>query len=475
MRIVIVGAGMVGTQLAGRLSEEGHDIIVVDRDRNRLRNLEENYDLQTIPGDATSISVLHQAGVEKADLVVAVSNHDATNVLVCKLVAGMDHYGRTQRIARIRSSGCFDNHAVLTPQDMGISKVIYPEKEAAAEITRLLLRPYANQVYLFLGGQVEIISITMPASHPLNGKRIPELVALSPHPFRIVAISSETEAIIPINKDAQIKPGDHLHIACTAEYLESVVSSLGFDTQPLRKVFLYGGSSVGLDVARSLETSPIQVRILDADRNVTKQLAYTLRKALVLHGEGTDSRLLESEGVDESDVFVAATTDENANLLSCLLAKKLGVRRTTALVAKPDYVPLVAQLNVDSLISQRLMTINRIMQQVRRGSLLQQEELEEGRILGLEFRVTNQTLLTDHSLASREFRHSFPKDCIVGGIYRDGLAFIPDGTTKLQIGDRVVVVALAQQIPELEQFFPQGDFRENPKTTQNFQTHKHFK
>jgi trk system potassium uptake protein TrkA len=457
MKILIVGAGTVGSQLAARLSEEGHDIIVVDKDFTKLRALEEYYDLQTIEGDATSVEVLRRAGAEDAKLVIAVANVDTVNVMVCALAAKLDKSKSARgRIARIRESGCFQDHSVLHPGEMGVDRVIFPEEVAAREIISLLMHPYADQTFRFLKKHVEVVGLCLNQGHSLLSKTIGQLPSLSKKPFRLVAVHSETRTFIPINRQESFRAGDTIFISALANDLSEIVEDLGFDVRPLRKVFIYGGTNIGMNVARQLEHTHIRATIIEPDRNLTKLMAFELQNALVLHGEGTDSRLLEGEGVHEAEVFIAATQDENANLLSCLLAKKLGARKSVAVVTKPDYVPLIGQLDIDSIISQRLMTINRIMQYVRQGAVTQVEEIVEGLIQGLEFQVTNLTQLTGIALGSEDFRREFPAQTILGGLIRQGEVMIPEGSTTLEVGDRVVVFCTVAAVPELEKFFALG-------------------
>jgi len=458
MRILVIGAGTVGNQLAARLSEENHDVVVVDQDYNKLRTLDEYYDLQTVVGDGTSIEILRKANVSSADLVIAVTNHDASNILICQLASRLDEKGKAYRLARIRNSGCFDDHSVFSPEEAGIDRVIYPEELAAEKIYSLLQRPYADQVFQFLSGGIEVVALTLSFDHFLVGCTMSNLPRTTDLPYRIVALSKKSgDSLIPVNWRQKLEPGDRIYLAAATKDLVQIVESMKFDVTPLRKIFVHGGTNIGFNVARRLEKTDIQVRIVEPSRRVTKQLAYELQNALVLHGEGTDAKLLDGEGLQGSDLFVSVTNDENANLLSCLLAKKMGVKKTIALVAKPDYVPLVTQLNVDSIISQRLMTVNRIMHFVRRGTVMQVEEMVEGQIQALEFRVTAQTAVTDVTLASDEFRRAFPADTILGGMIREEEIIIPDGSASLQAGDRVVVFCTAEKVPELEKFFALGD------------------
>lgn len=459
MKILVVGAGTVGQTLAGKLAKEGHDVIVVDQVTHNLRQLEEYYDLQTVAKNALDVNTLKHVGVENTDLVIAVTDSDATNVMVCHVAEKM---GAKKRVARIRSSGIFDDSSIITDDAVGIDQTIFPEKMASTEIHRLLLKPYAVQAFEFLNHSVEVLEVAIQPGHKLVGRTMVDLPVLSKHPFRVAAIKRESGAFIPGPGDP-IASGDHIFVVALARDMREVVTSLGFDVKPIDKVFIYGGTSIGMDVAHSLEETNIQVIMVEPSRNKTKQMAFELSSALVLHGEGTDANLLEGEGVSSAQVFVAVTGDENSNLLSCLLAKKLGVTKTISLVTKPDFVPLIAQLNIDSIVSQRLMTINQIMLYVRRGNIVSVEELVESQVQALEFRVTKKTLVVDQAISSVEFQDEFPRGCLIGGLIRkeenlaessyDWVPHIVDGETVLEIDDRVVVFCSEEKVSELEAFF----------------------
>ena len=461
MNIIIAGAGTVGKQLAGRLCDEGHNIIIIDNHYNNLRQLEEYYDLQTVTGDAASVEILRDVHVDQADLVLGITENDSTNVLICKLAKEL---GAKKRVARIRHSECFSDPSIMTPHDMGIDMSIFPEKEAAEEIENLLNRPYANQSFRFLNDHVEILNINICEDHKILHMYLNEVVALTQIPFRFVCIQRKKEAIIPIGWDGQLAPGDKLFIAAQIDQIPKLIFDLGLEEAPHEKIFIYGGTNIGMTVARSLESKPNKkVSIIESSRTRTKEMAYSLNKTLVLHGEGTDTNLLEGEGVSQAEMFIAVTSDENTNILSCLLAKKLGVKKTICLVAKPDFVPLISELNIDTIISQRLITINKIMQFIRRGSISAVEEIIENDIIALQFRVTEETLVTDIPLSSPQFRKDFPSNAIITGVMRrinipnstewDEEVIIPDGNTSLLENDKVLVVCKKSKIHKLEQFF----------------------
>ena len=452
MNIVIIGAGTIGFNLAAKLTqEEGHNLFLVDNDSRRLQPAEENLDVKTLVGDGTSVAVLREARVPEADLVIGVTSSDSVNVLACQLAHKL---GAKKKIARIRKSGCFEDPSVLTPYEAGIDMVIYPEEVVAREVFELIMRPYASDVATFFDGKMEVVGLTIGENAPLIHKTLAEALSLASVPFNFVAISREDESFIPLDWEGTFQMGDKVYVIAAAEHMVQMISDLGFETRKLQSVFIYGGSVVGFNLAKSLEETKILTRILEPSRNRSQEMAFELKKVLVLHGEGTDSALLEGEEIEEADLFIAVTQDEEANLLSCILAKQLGAKRSLALVTKPDYVPLISALDVDSVISTRLLTINRILQFVRRGEVVSVSELSEEKIEAIAFRVTNNTIVAGMEIGSEEFRDLFPKKTLIGGIQMEsGEVAIPTKETTLKDGDRVLVYATPEGVRELEKIF----------------------
>jgi len=451
MNIVIAGAGTVGVNLAAKLSVDSHDLFLIDTDARKLQTAEENFDIKTIIGDATSVNVLRDAKTADADLLIAVTNSDAVNITACQLALRL---GAKKKIARIRTSGCFEDHSVVTPYDLGIDLVIFPEEEAAREILQLLFRAYATEVITFFEDAMEVVGLAVTQDSILEGKSRDQIQQLTNIPFLMTGIVKDDVGIVPDNWDGTIFAGDEIYITASSEHMPDIAEALGFMLKKHKNIFIYGGSSVGMNVARSLDNSKIQTRILEPDSNLSHRLAYDLKKVLVLQGEGTDSSLLEGEGIEEADVFAAVTDNEEANLLSCILAKQMGAEKSIALVTKADYIPLISALDVDAVISKRLITINRIMQFVRKGEVVSVSELSEGKIEAIEFRITKNTIVSGMELGSEEFKDRFPAGAIIGGILREeGQTEIPNKETILNVDDKAMVFCSPEAVQEVEKIF----------------------
>jgi trk system potassium uptake protein TrkA len=451
MNIIILGAGTVGINLAEKLSRDGHNLFLVDTDKYRMRSAEEVLDIKTLVGDGTSVPVLRQAEIDNADLLIAVTSSDAVNILACQLASKL---GCKKKVARVRQSEYFHDAAVITPYDMGIDLVIRPEAAAAEKILQLIFHPYAVDMNAFFEGKMEVVGIKVKDSFPVIGKTIGEVQEECKKEFLVVGLMRNQEGVIPIQWDGTIQSEDKIYIAALKEDVTEVVSYLGVEIKESKNVFVYGGTSIAMSLAERLEHTKVQTKILEPTRERSRELAHALQKTLVLQGEGTDSSLLESEGIGEADIFAAVTEDEEANLLSCILAKQLGVSRSISLVAKPDYVPLLSALDVDAVISTRLLTIHRILSFVHKGEVVSVSELSEDKLEAIEFRVTNNAIVLGMELGSQEFKDIFPKDAVIGGVQRDdGSIGVPSRYTMLEEGDKVMIYSSPKAVLELEKIF----------------------
>lgn len=457
MRVVIVGAGVVGRQLAAKISEEGHEVFIID-DYNRLREIEDYYDVKPIAGDPSCPHLLEEIIAEGAvDLLVAVTRSDAVNVMVGTIA---NRLGIRSKVVRIGSGKYFENPLVLTPYDLGIDEVLYPAKMAADRIFRLIYRPYAEYRNTFFGEELEVLGLPVKESAFLEGKKLSSLKELVSENFRVVCVvrffeDGSSQAIVPTEGSLRLGENDKIFLCVKSSEMTSVAESLGFVNKTLGRIFIYGGGGVGHALAKNLQPQSVRVSLIESDRRRARELAYDLSEALILHGDGTDKNLLKGEGVHEADVFVAVTGDENSNLLSCLLAKDLGCPRTVVMTVKPDYIELQNQLSVDAVISQRQILVNQVIRYVRHGSIVSMDDLVEKEVQALQFMVTSRTCLLDMCLGTEQFRKEFPAEARIGGIFRCETKEIevPSKKAKLQVGDRVLVFARVERVQELEEFF----------------------
>ena len=446
MRILILGAGDVGFHLAQQLTRENHDVTVIEQDRARARSIQETMDGLVVEGNGASLATLERAGIERTDLLLAVTSHDEINIMACLSAA---QYKVPKRIARVSKPDYYDHTGILPPERLGVDLMINPERECALETYQLLQSAAATEFAQFEGGLVQLIGVRVKQGAPVAGKRLLEIGKMtSDLRALVVAIARGDQTIIP-SGSTRVEAGDQAFIMGEASHMTDVLTLAGYERFNLRRVVIAGGSREAWFLARLLEEHRIDCTILEADRARAVNLAERLTRSLILHGDATDLELLEMEGIGDADGFVAYTGSDETNLLSCLLAKSLGTRKVISLIDRFDYVPLVARVGVDAAVSPRLAAVNAILSYVRRGSVLAVATLKGTRAEGIEFDVSARFPFVGQPLA--EVR--FPSGSLVGAIVRGGQVIIPHGADEIRTGDRVIMFVLAEVAREVEKLF----------------------
>jgi trk system potassium uptake protein len=446
LRILILGAGGVGFHLAKQLSEEHHDVVVIEQDRERVRVIEDAMDAIVVEGNGASLTVLERAGIARTDLLLAVTSQDEINLMAC---LSASQYEVPKRIARVSKTDYYDHTGILPPERLGVDLMINPERECALETYQLLHSAAATEFAQFEGGLVQMIGIRIKPDAPVAGRRLVE-VGRHASGLRalVVAIVRDRETIIPTGA-TRLHAGDQVFVIGEPNDLPRVLPFAGYSRFDLRRVIVAGGSREAWFLAHLLEEHSIECTILEHDRRRALELAEELRHALVFHGDATDLELLEMEAIGDADGFVAYTGNDETNLLSCLLAKSLGARKVISLIDRFDYLPLVAQVGVDASVSPRLAAVNAILSYARRGSVLAVATLKGTRAEGIEYDVAPGFRHAGTPLADV----SLPRGSIIGAIVRNDKAIIPRGTDAIEVGDRVIVFALAEARPAVEDLF----------------------
>ncbi len=447
MRIMIVGAGAVGFHLAKHLSQEGHDIVLIDPDPDRVSYAQDQLDILAITGNGASLDVLEGADIEKADMLVAVTNVDEVNLIAC--MSAMQ-YGVAVKVARISNPDYFTHPLPLGTARQGVDVMINPELEAARETYQLLQSEAASELAFFADGRVQLLGLRVQPDAPVVGARLEELARTIPdRRFLTAAISRGTETIIPRGDD-HIEADDLVYIIGESREMPRVLQLAGYQDFRLRRVMIAGGTrNETLYLAQILADHDVDCTIIEVDRARCLDLAERLDKALVLNGDVTDQELLEMEGIEEVDGFVAFTTSDATNLLSSLLAKSHGAHRVVARLSNVDYIPLVNRVGIDAAVSPRLSTVNTILKYVRRGAVLSVAALRGIDAEVIEFRVSAQSKVSGKSIA----KIHFPEHSLVGAIQREDQVIIPDGNTIFEPGDKVTVLALPDSLPAVEHLF----------------------
>lgn len=446
MQIIVIGAGDVGYHIAQTLSRENHDVIVIETREDLARRVSENLDVQVVHGSGSNPDILHQAGIAESDMLVAATDRDEVNMIAC-LIASSQAKIPTQ-IARVRDEAYTRTIQSFDQKVLNIDLCIDPEREAAETAFKLIEIPGVREVVEFADGQILLVGVSVDDKSPLLGRPLQEFQAAESLFGRIliVALYRGAQLIIPRGKD-EIQPGDELFIIAEKERVLPILQGLGKDVQPTRRVILFGDSKVALYLAHELETRrSIATKLICQDENRCTRLVEELDKVIVLHGEGTDQELLLQENVKDVDYFVTASQDEEANILVSLLAKRLGARRSMALVTGLSYISLISTLGVDVVLNPQMAAVNRILRYIRRGKVLSVATMSEERAEAIEV-----VALETSDLVNRPLKEiHFPRDAIIGAVVRDGQAIIPQGETVILPGDRVIIFAKRQAIPEVE-------------------------
>lgn len=443
MRVVIVGAGKVGYTLAEHLTEEDHDVIVIEEDETRRNTVQDSLDVMTIQGNGASPKVLMNPDVRSANLMIAVTDSDEVNMVVCMAAKQV---GIAQTIARIRNIEYIGRDETELHHLLGIDLTINPEHATAVEISRILMIPAALEVEDFAGGRVRLVEVRIGPDSPLINIPLAELNL--PHNVLIVGIVRKEKMIIPHGSDKLIEY-DNVFFVGEPAALQEIQVDFTEAFSRVQKVLIIGAGRIGRYLAQRLEQSGMSVKAIDKDPERCQYLAALLKKGSVFCGDGTDMDLLSEEGVGGADAVVCLTDDDKLNLLLALLAKELGAKRTIVRVGRTEYIPLLEKVGVDVVVSPRLITAGVILSQVRRGKFVAISLLEGAKAQAMEILVSEETRIRNRKLEDIKF----PRNCLVGAVVRNGKVFVPDGQTILQDGDRAVVFALSDSISKMEKIF----------------------
>ncbi len=453
MKIIILGAGQVGSSVAESLVSEQNDITVVDVESTRLRALQDRFDLRTVTGSASHPSVLLEAGIDDADLLIAVTQSDETNLVACKLAARMFNVPR--RIARIRATDFLDDPKVLGPDGFDVDLSICPEQVLTDYITKLVEFPEALQVLDFADGRVSLVAVRAYQGGPMVGRPVKEIRGHIPNiDTRIVAIFRRDGAVLP-DGDTVIEAGDEVFCLAATDNIRQVMKELRRMDQPVKRVMIAGGGNIGLRLARALEAD-YSVRLIEHNKRRCDVLAAKLNRALVLNGDATDEELLGQENIAEMDLFVAVTNDDENNIMSCLLAKKMGARRVVALINRRSYVDLLQSGQIDIAISPAQATIGKLLAHVRRGDVVAVHSLRRGAAEALEAVVhgdRESCHLTGRSVEEIEL----PAGATIGAVVRGGEVLMAHHDTRIEAEDHVIVfVTDKKTLPRVEKLFQVG-------------------
>jgi trk system potassium uptake protein TrkA len=442
VKITIVGAGDVGFHIAERLSDENQDVVLIDKDPDKIAHINESLDVQALLGSGTSPRMLKESGVTGARILIAATDSDEVNLIACMIARNLNPV--ILKIARLRNQEYLKEEKLLGEEGLGIDQVINPELVMVETILNLLMFPGASEVIDFEDGRVKLIGVTIRKDSPFVGQQF-RSISKGDGGLLVGAIVRGDQVLIPHGKD-HIKADDLLYVVTTPDQLDNLFHKLYGSDREVKRVCIVGAGATGSSLAAALDRSKINVKLIEKDSTICTSLAHELDKVTIINGDGTDRDLLLEENISETDFLVAVTDDEESNVLMSLLGKTLGAKRAITRIDKLSYLPLVSSIGIDSVVSGRRSAVRAILQYIRRGKVLSVAPLGGKRAQVIEAEALRTADIVDTPLSQVKF----PKGAILGAIIRNDRIIIPTGDSVVHQKDRLIIFALDKVITSLE-------------------------
>jgi len=452
MKIIILGAGQVGTSVAENLVNEANDITIVDTDQQKLIELQSRLDLRAVDGNCAHPSVLKRAGTEDADLILAVTDSDEVNMAACQIAYTLFH--TPTKIARIRSLDYLSHPEIFSQDAIPVDVIISPEQIVTDYVRRLIEFPSALQVLDFAGGLVQLVAVKAFYGGPLVGHELKDLREHLPNvDTRVAAIYRRDRPIIPVGNTV-IEADDEVFFIAARKNLRAVMSELRRLDNPVKRVMLVGGGNIGRRLAQTLEKEKYSVKLIDHNPERTRQVAEELHHTVVLNGDAADEDLLIQEGIEGMDIFCALTNDDEANILSAMLAKRLGARKVMSLINRGAYVDLTQNVgNIDIAISPQHATIGSLLAHVRRGDVVAVHSLRKGAAEAIEA-VAHGDRATSKVVGRSIENIDLPHGATIGAIVRQDEVIVAHHDTLIEANDHLIIFVVdKKQIPAVEKLF----------------------
>ena len=450
MKIIILGAGQVGGSLALALSNESNDITLVDQNPKVLREIQDRADLQTVIGHAAYPTVLKQAGARDANMIVALTSSDETNMVACQVAYTL--FQTPTKIARVRTGDYLSYKDLFVQEALPVDVLISPELLVSQYVQNLIEHPGALQVLNFANGQVQLVAIRINSASNLVGKAIHKIFSNNNgKEAAIVAIYRNHEAV-PINEDSVIRSGDDVFFVAASEHAKRITTMLQGLDKPNRRVLIAGGGNIGSQLAQILENN-FRVKLIERNAEQARYLSEHLDKTIVLHGDAADEEMLVEENIDSMDVFCAITNDDEANILSAMLAKRLGARKVMSLINRPSYVELVESGMIDIAISPQQVTIGALLAHIRRGDVVAVHSLRKGAAEALEA-VAHGDEKTSKVVGRRIAELKLPQGATIGAIVRANEVLIADEDLMIEPEDHIIMFLTDKnKVSDVERMF----------------------
>jgi trk system potassium uptake protein TrkA len=436
VKIIILGAGQVGRTAAYHLSrEEANDVTVIDINEEILRDLQDRLDIRTVIGNASSPRILEAAGIASTDILVALTNSDEVNMLACQIAWTL--YRTPKKIARVRSAAYTERDKLFGENAVAVDVWISPEQLVTEYVARLIRYPGALQVLDFADGRVRLVGIRARQGGPLVGEALKTLRAHVPSAdARVAAIYRAGKSVKP-DGDTLIEDGDEVFFLAARADIRVVMKELRREERPARRVVIAGGGNIGFRLASELEHKN-QVKLIERDQKRARRVSELLNRTIVLHGDAADEELLLEENIDSTDVFAALTNSEEANILSAMLAKRLGARKVMALINKPSYAELIESGSIDVAISPQTVTIGSLLAHVRRGDVVRVHSLRRGAAEALEV-VVHGDADSSKVIGRRIEDIALPEGTTLGAVVRGEDVIIAHHDTTVQADDHLIL------------------------------------
>jgi trk system potassium uptake protein TrkA len=445
MKIIIAGAGDVGSHLAKLLSSESHDIYLIDENEERLNIVSSQTDVFTITGDAKSVELMDRKLISSSDLLIAVTSSEETNMLICILGKRL---GAKHTIARINDENIVKENKEHFYIDLGIDTLISPTHLATLEIDRLINQAAFTDDIEFENGKLTVFGISLSKNSVLNDKSVRESAELNPNlSFKPLALHRD-DLTLMVDGDKVLRENDIVYFISQKESIEVIIKLCGKTNIQINDVMIIGGSKIGLNVASLLEKNH-RVTLIEKDKSKCEQIASLLKKTLVININGHDVKTLEEEGLAEMDALISVTANSEMNVMTSLVGKNHGIKKTIARIENFDYINLSQSIGVDTIINKKIIAADNIFKFVRKGNVSSVANLHGTNAEIIEFVVKANTKITKKSIN----KLNFPPNSNIAGVIRDGIPIIPFGDFQLMENDKTIVFSLTESIKEIEKFF----------------------
>ncbi len=452
MNIIICGAGKVGFSVSKQLSSQGHSITVVDESSDNIKKINDTQDVKGIVGRATLPSVLENAGAENADMIIAVTRNDETNMVVCQLASSL--FNISKKIARIRTKDFLEGkwQKLFTKSNIPIDVIISPEIEVAKSLYRRLEAPGALDNVPFANDKVKMLEIHITKDCPVINTPLKDLTLKFPSFKANIIGAVRKDKFIFLKKNDKMMKGDNVYLVISSEQLNQILKTFGHEEEVSNKILIIGGGNIGYNLAKMLETNfeGSRIKIIEKNKARAEAIASELSSSIVINGDALDEEILKEANLDESETVLALTNDDENNIMACVLAEKSGKqKRTIAIVNKSNYNLLQSSLNIDDLVDPRLTTVSRIMEHVHRGTIGTVYSLLDGEFEFIEAKISEKSDLVGKKIKEADL----PEHIRIGAVVRKEKVFIPRSNFIFEKDDLIVLLAKREQLKEVESLF----------------------